>query len=189
MALKHAVLGLVIERPSYGYQLAQRLDERFPSGGWQKAGIYGALDSLEGAGLVAGNAGRRRGGDTGRGPPRKVYRVTEPGRGFFRDWIRGPSPFSPSRQELDMKIQLANPELWPALIDQSWGQESYCIAELQTLTRATQRPSSGLSLTWAETSAVLQRNAEIKLLEVRIAWLQEARQAMKLMLERCGRAV
>jgi len=31
MSAKHAILGLVIERPGYGYQLAQRLEERFGS--------------------------------------------------------------------------------------------------------------------------------------------------------------
>ena len=29
MSAKYAILGLVIERPGYGYQLAQRLEERF----------------------------------------------------------------------------------------------------------------------------------------------------------------
>jgi hypothetical protein len=33
MSAKHAVLGLVIERPGYGYQLPQRRDERFGSSG------------------------------------------------------------------------------------------------------------------------------------------------------------
>ena len=31
MSAKYAILGLVIERPGYGYQLAQRLEQRFGS--------------------------------------------------------------------------------------------------------------------------------------------------------------
>jgi DNA-binding PadR family transcriptional regulator len=178
MALKHAVLGLVVERPGYGYQLAQRLDERFPSGGWEGAGVYGALDSLEREGNVEG-VGEEARGDTGRGPPRKGYRVTEPGRTFFREWVLGPSPFSPSRQVFDVKLQLAGPNLWPALIDQALGQESYCMAELKELTKAEKENPPGEPLTWAQASAVLRRNAEIKLLEARIEWLQEARQTMR----------
>ena len=46
MSAKHAVLGLVIERPGYGYQLAQRLDERFSSSGFAPSGVYSALDQL-----------------------------------------------------------------------------------------------------------------------------------------------
>lgn len=48
-----AVLGLVIERPSYGYELSQRFGSRF--GGLLEVGrshIYAALDSLQRDGLI-----------------------------------------------------------------------------------------------------------------------------------------
>jgi DNA-binding PadR family transcriptional regulator len=187
MALKHAVLGLVAERPSYGYQLAQRLEERFPSGGWERSGVYGALDSLEREGYVEG-VGEGARGETGRGPPRKGYRVTEPGREFFREWVLAPSPFSPSRQMFDLKLQLAGPDLWPALTEQALGQETYCMAELKELTDAEKENPPGQPSTWAQASAVLRRNAEIKLLEARIEWLQEARQMMTTFLSKRDRS-
>jgi DNA-binding PadR family transcriptional regulator len=46
MSAKYAVLGLVIERPGYGYQLAQRLEERFGSSEFAPSGVYSALDQL-----------------------------------------------------------------------------------------------------------------------------------------------
>ncbi|HVR05288.1 MAG TPA: helix-turn-helix transcriptional regulator, partial [Solirubrobacteraceae bacterium] len=53
MSAKQAVLGLVIERPGYGYDLAQRLRERFGSSGFAPTGVYSALDQLVAEGLVA----------------------------------------------------------------------------------------------------------------------------------------
>jgi hypothetical protein len=40
--------------------------------------------------------------------------------------------------------------------------------------------------TWREAAVVLQRDAEIKLLQVRIEWLQDARKVMREMLGRSG---
>lgn len=48
-----AVLALVIERPSYGYELSKRLGERF--GGLlavSRSHVYGALDALQRGGLI-----------------------------------------------------------------------------------------------------------------------------------------
>ncbi len=62
MSAKNAVLGLVIERPGYGYDLARRLEERFGSSGFAPTGVYSALDQLSSEELVrsAGLAGGRR---------------------------------------------------------------------------------------------------------------------------------
>ena len=66
MSAKHAILGLVIERPGYGYQLAQRLDERFGSSGFAPSGVYSALDQLSRDELVR-SAGMLR--SIAAGPP------------------------------------------------------------------------------------------------------------------------
>lgn len=65
MSAKHAVLGLVIEHPGYGYQLAQRLDERFGSSGFAPPGVYSALDQLSRDELV------RSASEKGAGPARR----------------------------------------------------------------------------------------------------------------------
>jgi DNA-binding PadR family transcriptional regulator len=53
MPVKHVVLGLLLERRSYGYELVQRLTERL-SPAWQltPSGVYWALDQLERAGQI-----------------------------------------------------------------------------------------------------------------------------------------
>jgi DNA-binding PadR family transcriptional regulator len=65
-------LGLVIERPGYGYQLAQRLDERFSSSGFAPSGVYSALDQLSRDELVR-SAGELGPGPARRAAPRTIY--------------------------------------------------------------------------------------------------------------------
>ncbi len=84
MSVKYAVLGLLVQRRGYGYDLVQRFEEQIGPGWQLNAGaIYVALDKLEQDGLVrpiatedAMPATRRR---TVRGAPRVVYEPTERG--------------------------------------------------------------------------------------------------------------
>lgn len=182
MGMKQAVLGLVIEQPDYGYKLAQRLEDRCPSGGWQKTGVYGALDQLIKESLVR-SLGEKGPSDSGRAPTRRIYEATPEGVGDHERWIFGPSPLSPLRQELDLKMLVASPEYLPRLIDQTWAQEQQCMQELKGLTIAAATPRAGRRRTWPEVRIVLQRNAETKSLQLRIECLQEARKAMNLILD------
>src|SRR5580658_5223131 len=78
MSAKHAVLGLLIERPGYGYQLARRLDERFGSSAFAPSCVYSALDQLIRDELVR----ELRSTDPGparRGGQRIVYEATARG--------------------------------------------------------------------------------------------------------------
>lgn len=182
MSAKHAVLGLVIERPGYGYQLAQRLEERCGAWGWEPSGVYSALDQLEGDQHVR-RLRAKGSGTTGRRAPRVIYESTPRGVKFFEAWILEASAPSPFRQELDLKILFSGPEFLPRLVDQTWAQEQRCINDLRVLTSTT--PSGPLDrMSWREAAVVLQRDAEIKLLQVRIEWLQDARQTMRKILDR-----
>jgi DNA-binding PadR family transcriptional regulator len=184
MSARHAVLGLVIERPGYGYDLARRLEERCGAWGWERTGVYSALDQLVREENVR-SARDRGSGATGRAAPRAIYEATPKGRDFFRDWIFESSALSPVRQELDLKILFSGPEFLPRLIDQTWAQEQKCIDDLRALTSGV--PARGVSRgapTWGEAVVVLQRDAEIRLLQMRIEWLQNARGVMKEILKR-----
>jgi len=183
MSAKHAVLGLVIEQPGYGYQLARRLEERCAAWGWEPSGVYSALDSLAREGNVRSVRGKGSGA-TGRAAPRAIYEATEKGRDFFREWMFESSAPSPVRQELDLKILFSGPEYLPRLIEQTWAQEQRCIDDLRALTAAVQPMAAGRPVSWREAAGVLQRDAEIKLMQVRIEWLQDSRKVMKELLER-----
>ncbi|GAB3389029.1 PadR family transcriptional regulator [Lysobacter fragariae] len=76
-----AVLGGAIE-PMYGYQIAKRLEregEGVLSG--KQSALYPVLRNLEGAGLLESFVE-----PSVSGPPRRYYRITDPGRDALRDW-------------------------------------------------------------------------------------------------------
>lgn len=180
--LRQAVLGLIVERPSYGFELKARLDERMPIWRWNPTGIYDVLDRLEHDEHVRAVGERRAPGASERASPRMVYEATPQGVLTHREWMFRSSREVPVRQELDLKLQLATPDTFPGLIAQTRAREQACMNELAALTRAT-RPLPGLDGTWAQRSAILQRNAEIKRLEARVESLQEARRELQAFLD------
>jgi DNA-binding PadR family transcriptional regulator len=181
MSIRHPVLGLIIERPSYGYQLAKRLEERCPGLEWGSTGVYSALDTLERLKQVRATGPLRETHGSGRAANRRMYEATDKGRDGFREWLIAPSPPVPVRQPLDLKIQFASPKILPKLIEQTWGQELFCMEQLKTLTGTQQAPVDPKD--WSSVAALLQRNAAIKTLQVRVEWLQEARRVMKAFLD------
>jgi DNA-binding PadR family transcriptional regulator len=84
-----ALLGLVIERPSYGYELLKRFEreyqEHLPIS--SESHIYRSLDALESRGLIeetsSASAGQQRGGRQ----PRPCYRATASGVLGYREWL------------------------------------------------------------------------------------------------------
>jgi DNA-binding PadR family transcriptional regulator len=174
MSVRLAVLGLLIERPSYGYELAQRLEGRFPDWNLSPTGVYGALNQLEDAEQVRIVGERSTGGR--RAPRRTVYESTPAGVSAFREWLAESSTMDPNRQELDMKIQLASRESLPLMIELARRQETVCMGELAALTRTA--PPDSVSA-WEHAAAVLNRNGRIKWLQFRIERLQEARSVMQ----------
>ncbi|MCW3018546.1 MAG: transcriptional regulator, PadR-like family [Solirubrobacterales bacterium] len=188
MSAKYAILGLVIERPGYGYQLAQRLEERFGSSCFAPSGVYSALDQLSRDELV------RAAGEIGPGParrsaPRMIYEATERGAEHFEAWILGSSPTPPLRDELHMKIALCRPDNLPRLIDLVYGQELVCIGRLRELTQGSDGAGasageSGAQMTaapqdWSSLMRALSRDAEIALWKARIEWLRSAKELLR----------
>lgn len=177
MSAKHAVLGLVIERPGYGYQLAQRLDERFRSSGFAPSGVYSALDQLSRDDLVR-SAGEMGAGPARRAAPRTIYEATEEGVDHFEAWMLDPSPAPPLRDELHMKIALCRPRNLPRLIEMVGGQELVCLGRLQDLKRLTEEVSMS-PRDWSGLMRMLAAEAEVAFWNARIEWLQNARELLE----------
>src|SRR5438270_5405051 len=75
---RHALLGLLLDGPCHGYDLARRFAPGTALGDVMHLGashLYALLARLERGGLVAGE---RR--EAGWRPPRRVYHLTEAGR-------------------------------------------------------------------------------------------------------------
>ena len=176
MSAKNAVLGLVIERPGYGYDLARRLEERFGSSGFAPTGVYSALDQLSSEALVR-SAGSRADTAKERAAPRTIYEATPKGIDHFEEWMLGCSSLAPVRDELYMKIALSRPHNLPRLIALTQSQEEACLARLEGLKQPVTR-SRRASRAWSEVAVLLVRDAEIKQLQARVEWLQKARAIM-----------
>jgi DNA-binding PadR family transcriptional regulator len=188
MSAKYAILGLVIERPGYGYQLAQRLDERFGSSAFAPSGVYSALDQLSRDELV------RTAGEVGPGParraaPRMIYEATDEGVEHFEAWMLGSSPAPPLRDELHLKIALCRPRNVAPLIEMVYGQEIACMARLAELKQLSERELAPETQEGSRLMRTLARDAEIASWKARIEWLQNARELLERLLEDSARGL
>jgi DNA-binding PadR family transcriptional regulator len=172
MSAKNAVLGLVIERPGYGYDLARRLQERFGSSGFAPTGVYSALDQLSSEALVR-SAGRRAGVEK----TRVVYEATQEGIEHFERWMLDSSSLAPVRDELYMKLALSKPHNLSRLIELAQAQEEDCLARLQALRRSAPGAAAAPKA-WSDVAGLLVRDAEVRQLQARVEWLQKARAIM-----------
>jgi DNA-binding PadR family transcriptional regulator len=186
MSAKYAILGLVIEQPGYGYQLAQRLDERFGSSAFAPSGVYSALDQLSRDAFVRA-AGELGPGPARRAAPRMIYEATDEGIDHFESWLLGSSPAPPLRDELHMKIALCRPASLPRLIDLIYGQELACIGRLRDIKRTSDSEAPGAVQEWSRLMRLLARDAEIALWKARIEWLRSARGLLESLLEQSRR--
>ena len=75
-----ALLLLLEEQPSHGYELIERM-KSFGVAARDPSAIYRNLNQLEGWGLVSSSWDT-----TGPGPPRRVYSISEEGRGALHSW-------------------------------------------------------------------------------------------------------
>jgi DNA-binding PadR family transcriptional regulator len=167
----------VIERPGYGYQLAQRLDERFGSSGFAPSGVYSALDQLTRDELVR-SAGEKGAGPARRAAPRTIYEATEEGVDRFEAWMLEPSPTPPLRDELHMKLALCQPSNVLHLIESVCGQELVCLGRLRDLKHAAEQDAPD-ARDWSRLMQALAGGAEIAFWNARIEWLQSAREMLE----------
>jgi DNA-binding PadR family transcriptional regulator len=175
MSMKMAMLGLLIERPGYGYELTQRLDERVDGLELSDSAVYPALDSLWRNGLT-----RKRKKDGVPHRQRVWYEATEEGIATFNAWMDTPSDLAPLRGDLRYKIAVATFDRLPKLIEETRAQEQACLDRIEELTRVRQ-PDVPVDpdAEWAPTGRLVQRRSDVKILQAYIEALQEARAEMK----------
>lgn len=185
MSVKYAVLGLLVQRRGYGYDLVQRFEEQIGPGWHLNAGaIYVALDKLEQDGLVRPLATedaiaptRRR---TVRGAPRVVYEPTERGLERFDEWMRERSALAPLREELHLKLALSRRRDLPRLLELVAEQEQICLRRLEE--HADAPPLEELAernAAWPTLSAAMVRDAEAEHLQATVTWLRRVGAAMR----------
>jgi DNA-binding PadR family transcriptional regulator len=102
MSVRHALLALLSEGPSYGLQLREEFEARtgevWPLNGGQ---VYTTLQRLERDGLAESDGSGEEG-------PQKGFRITAEGEQELARWLRTPPDLSsPPRDELVMKVLVA----------------------------------------------------------------------------------
>jgi DNA-binding PadR family transcriptional regulator len=177
MSMKHAVLGLLVERRGYGYDLAQRLGERLgPAWQLNSSAVYGALDQLEAEHLVVGARTEPRptaDARSARRAGRVVYEPTEAGERVFNAWLRRPpAKREPIRSEMAMKVALARPEDAAALLEAVEHEEAGA-RRLLTETVAFETSAAG---SWPAAAAALARGSALERLRGELMWLEAVRE-------------
>ena len=101
MALDHALLVSLLEKPSSGYELARRFD-RSIGYFWHATHqqIYRVLARMEASGWISGEV---QAGETA--PDRKVFSVTGPGREELSRWLGQPAEPDGVRDTLMVKLR------------------------------------------------------------------------------------
>ncbi|MCF8603356.1 PadR family transcriptional regulator [Gordonia sp. HY442] len=103
MALEHAILVSLSERPGTGYEIGQQFVRSigyFWSATHQQ--IYRTLKKLHDDGLVSFEAVSQDGR-----PDKKVYTISDAGREVLSEWVVTPTPLPPLRSELGVKLRAA----------------------------------------------------------------------------------
>ncbi|WP_432535123.1 PadR family transcriptional regulator [Kineococcus arenarius] len=95
MKLENILLGVLLQRPSTGYDLKKYLDTsgRFLRSNTQMSQVYRSLGQMQDRCWVVHEVHERPGAQDA-----KTYRVTEEGATIFLDWLKGPYT-PPSRSE------------------------------------------------------------------------------------------
>jgi DNA-binding PadR family transcriptional regulator len=132
MPIQHAVLALLTEGPSYGYELRSSFEEAIgPQWGELNIGhVYQVLDRLVRDGLVT-----KRRVDQETRPDKNVYRITKAGQRELEQWLSEPHVPRGYRDEFFLKLfaaaRVGSQELSRVIADQRTAYQQ----ELAGLTR------------------------------------------------------
>ncbi|MFI1799741.1 PadR family transcriptional regulator [Streptomyces sp. NPDC020379] len=101
MSLRHAMLGLLADRPASGYDLMKRFETSL-SNVWPatQSQVYGELGKLAKGGLLEVAAEGPRG--------RKEYAITEAGRAELHSWLTEPDPQQARRSDALLRVFFLN---------------------------------------------------------------------------------
>ncbi len=126
------LLGLLLPGPKHGYELHQEFTESLGAV-WQVglSQMYAHLKALENDGLVTCQTEVQA-----NRPPRKIYSITDEGRGHFLRWLHEPTPqIRGIRLEFLSRLFLFRRLGLPGLRDLIDRQKALCQARAEALSR------------------------------------------------------
>jgi DNA-binding PadR family transcriptional regulator len=172
-----AVLGLMIERPSYGYEILQRFERNY--GELLKLSspsqIYTALDSLMDRGLIEATSEPSSG--VGSRQPRLHYRATGEGVRRYQEHLVGQAEEDRRRSSLFAReLAALAPDAALAVLDD---YEQMCLVQA---TRAhPRRRSPEASMTLADRLAAEEERLAM---EAKLPWIEYARRELRAVADR-----
>ncbi len=174
-----ALLGLVIDRPSYAYELAQRF-ERTYEGALALSSVshvYVAIGALKDRELIEEVAGTRSGRQ-----PKPHYRATAKGLAEYRDWLVEQLSEDRQRQRLfvlQFGALTRNPDMAMDVIDRV---EASCLAEASRTPLGEGPGGSGNAQMVGRLVGEESRLA----LGAKLSWVQYAREELRALEEARG---
>jgi len=176
MPMKYAVLGMLIERRGYGYELANRLQRRLGPGFRAAYGaVYVSLDQLAKEQLVAESKRVQVGRQV------KVYYAATPaGEERFRAWMREAPSREPLRGDLYLKLAVAQGDHLSLLRDELERLERECVREIEAHTALIADYDDGGEepVRWEEAVRWLADSAVLERLHSDLRWIRMAVRAV-----------
>jgi PadR family transcriptional regulator, regulatory protein AphA len=180
VSAKYALLGLLRERPAYGYQLGERLRERLgPAWAINSGHLYQTLKRMEKEGLIERVDGAEHDRDD-----RHVYAITDGGEAEFQSWFeQDVGSLQLLRRPLLVKIALAGPERLEDALKQIDAYERGCADRLKELSRERDETSDeSLQVRADHILLRLGLSADISHLKAELGWARHARQMVSWLL-------
>jgi DNA-binding PadR family transcriptional regulator len=180
MSAKHAVLGMLLHRPAYPYEIADRLERRLgPAWAVNSGQLSQIMGKLQEEALIerVGGASRRR--------DRHVFRITEAGSVEFERWFDDDlGGVQLPRRPLLVKITFAGPERLEDALEQIDRYELGRAVRLRQLSRQCEATSIDGPLVRADHVLLrLNLRADIIQLEGDLEWAKQAREMISLLLD------
>lgn len=176
MSAKHALLGLLLDRAGYPYQLADRLQERLgPAWDVNSGQLYQTVKALERDGLI-----ERVPSDAGSHEDRHVYAITGEGVDEFERWFdQAPDTVRLSRRPLLLKITFAGPRRLRDAIAKVDAYEYECAQRLTEAARLREALPAQRPLVRADHLLLrLNLSTDIFQLEGELRWARQARELL-----------
>lgn len=170
--VRYVLLGLLLDGPSHGYDLARAFAPTTVIGSVVHMGtshLYALLTRLERDGLIAGELREQ-----GLRPPRRVYKITEAGRAVLRQWLD--EPVARPRDilvDFPLKLYLTQRQSVERAIALVTHQRALFAAYLADLEREPQPEDSA-----DRTLICLLREARIERTRSTVAWLDHCAVAL-----------
>lgn len=167
MSIRHALLGLLAQKPRHGYELRAAFEAVVGGAeAWEvkPAQIYTTLDRLEESGLV------ERHSDLGEGsePARRVYALTGSGRAVLHEWFASAVDAQHQRDEFFVKLMVAlfSGEANPERIIQIQRSHLYQGMHTMTTLRDSYNPRCEMAQILLLDKAIMHLEADLRWMDI-----------------------